>query len=94
MPTCAVAEFMFSAKSWSNIGKAKLAKVALDYPKKKHRVSDEGDYRISLPDSRCLRREDGPSEMPAAALRVHRRVATPQMPELQFVFAAQTARAR
>jgi phosphohistidine phosphatase len=34
MPTCAVAEFMFSAKSWSNIGKAKLAKVALDYPKK------------------------------------------------------------
>jgi phosphohistidine phosphatase len=35
MPTCAAAEFMFSAKSWSNIGKAKLAKVALDYPKKK-----------------------------------------------------------
>jgi phosphohistidine phosphatase len=34
MPTCAVAKFMFSAKSWSNIGKAKLAKVALDYPKK------------------------------------------------------------
>jgi hypothetical protein len=34
MPTCAVAEFTFSAKSWSNIGKAKLAKVALDYPKK------------------------------------------------------------
>jgi phosphohistidine phosphatase len=34
MPTCAVAEFMFSAKSWSNIGKAKLAKMALDYPKK------------------------------------------------------------
>ena len=34
MPTCAVAEFMFSAKSWSNIGKAKLAKVALDYPRK------------------------------------------------------------
>src|SRR5256714_13995392 len=33
MPTCAVAEFMFSAKSWSNIGKANLAKVALDYPK-------------------------------------------------------------
>jgi phosphohistidine phosphatase len=29
MPTCAVAEFMFSAKSWSNIGKAKLAKRAL-----------------------------------------------------------------
>jgi hypothetical protein len=25
---------MFSAKSWSNIGKAKLAKRALDYPKK------------------------------------------------------------
>jgi phosphohistidine phosphatase len=34
MPTCAVAEFTFNAKSWSNIGKAKLAKVALDYPKK------------------------------------------------------------
>ena len=34
MPTCAVAEFRFNAKSWSNIGKAKLAKVALDYPKK------------------------------------------------------------
>ena len=34
MPTCAVAEFTFNAMSWSNIGKAKLAKVALDYPKK------------------------------------------------------------
>jgi phosphohistidine phosphatase len=34
MPTCAVAEFKFRAKSWSNIGNAKLAKVALDYPKK------------------------------------------------------------
>ena len=34
MPTCAVVEFKFNAKSWSNIGKAKLAKVALDYPKK------------------------------------------------------------
>jgi phosphohistidine phosphatase len=34
MPTCAVAELKFDAKSWSNIGKAKLAKVALDYPKK------------------------------------------------------------
>ena len=34
MPTCAVAEFGFSAGSWSNIGKGKLAKVALDYPKK------------------------------------------------------------
>lgn len=34
MPTCAVAEFTFDAKSWSNIGKAKPAKVALDYPKK------------------------------------------------------------
>ena len=28
------ARVAFSAKSWSNIGKAKLAKVALDYPKK------------------------------------------------------------
>ncbi len=34
MPTCAVAEFTFDAKSWSNIGKVKPAKVALDYPKK------------------------------------------------------------
>jgi phosphohistidine phosphatase len=34
MPTCAVAEFTFNAKSWSNIEKAALAKVALDYPKK------------------------------------------------------------
>jgi phosphohistidine phosphatase len=33
MPTCAVAEFTFNAKSWSQIGKAKLAKVAFDYPK-------------------------------------------------------------
>jgi phosphohistidine phosphatase len=35
MPTCAVAEFTFNAKSWSKIGKANLAKVALDYPKKR-----------------------------------------------------------
>jgi phosphohistidine phosphatase len=34
MPTCAVAEFTFVAKSWSNMGKVKPAKVALDYPKK------------------------------------------------------------
>ncbi len=34
MPTCAIAEFTFNAKSWSNVGKAKVAKVALDYPKK------------------------------------------------------------
>ena len=34
MPTCAVAEFTFNAKSWSNIGRATVAKVALDYPKK------------------------------------------------------------
>jgi len=34
MPTCAVAEFTFDVKSWSNIGKAKLARVVLDYPKK------------------------------------------------------------
>jgi phosphohistidine phosphatase len=34
LPTCAVAEFKFDAKSWSNIGKVKPAKVALDYPKK------------------------------------------------------------
>jgi phosphohistidine phosphatase len=34
MPTCAVAEFTFDAKSWSIIGNAKLTNVALDYPKK------------------------------------------------------------
>ena len=34
MPTSAVAEFTFATKSWSNIGKAKLARVELDYPKK------------------------------------------------------------
>jgi phosphohistidine phosphatase len=34
MPTCAVAEFPFIAKSWSHIDNAKLAKVALDYPKR------------------------------------------------------------
>jgi phosphohistidine phosphatase len=34
MPTCAVAEFTFDAKSWSKIGKAKPARAALDYPKK------------------------------------------------------------
>jgi phosphohistidine phosphatase len=32
MPTCAVAEFTFDAKSWSNVGKEKPAKVALQYP--------------------------------------------------------------
>jgi phosphohistidine phosphatase len=34
MPTCAVAEFTFDAKSWSNIGEANLVREALDYPKK------------------------------------------------------------
>jgi phosphohistidine phosphatase len=34
MPTCAVAEFKFDAKSWSNIGKGTLATATLDYPKK------------------------------------------------------------
>jgi phosphohistidine phosphatase len=34
MPTCAVAEFTFDAKSWSKIGKVKPEKVALDYPKR------------------------------------------------------------
>ncbi len=33
MPTCAVAEFTFDAKSWSDIGKVKPIRVALDYPK-------------------------------------------------------------
>jgi phosphohistidine phosphatase len=43
LPTCAVAEFRFDAKSWSSIGKAKPRKVALDYPSnrsRKHRVND------------------------------------------------------
>jgi len=34
MPTCAVAEFGFEAKSWTEIGKIEPATVALDYPKK------------------------------------------------------------
>ena len=34
MPTCAIAEFTFYAKSWSAIGKAKPDQVTLDYPKK------------------------------------------------------------
>jgi phosphohistidine phosphatase len=34
MPTCAVAGFTFDEKSWSNIGKAKPARVTLEYPKK------------------------------------------------------------
>ena len=34
MPACAGAEFTFDVKSWSDIGKVKPAKVALDYPKK------------------------------------------------------------
>jgi phosphohistidine phosphatase len=34
MPTCAVAEFTFDAKSWSKIGTLKPAEVRLDYPKK------------------------------------------------------------
>jgi phosphohistidine phosphatase len=33
MPTCAVAEFTFDSKSWSNVGKDKPAKVALEYPR-------------------------------------------------------------
>jgi phosphohistidine phosphatase len=34
MPTCAVAEFTFDAKSWSRVGKDKPVKVALDHPKR------------------------------------------------------------
>ena len=34
LPTCAVAEFTFDAKSWSNTGKKKPAKVALHTPKR------------------------------------------------------------
>lgn len=34
MPTSAIAEFTFDAKSWSAIGKDKAVHVKLDYPKK------------------------------------------------------------
>src|ERR1039458_850713 len=34
MPTCAVAEFTFNAKSWPEVGKATLATGALEHPKK------------------------------------------------------------
>lgn len=34
MPTCAVAEFTFDARSWANIGENKPTKVTLDYPKR------------------------------------------------------------
>jgi phosphohistidine phosphatase len=36
MPTCAVAEFSFDAKSWSEIDSATLAHLTLDYPKKRN----------------------------------------------------------
>jgi phosphohistidine phosphatase len=34
MPTCAVAEFTFEAKLWQRVGKATLATVTLEFPKK------------------------------------------------------------
>lgn len=34
LPTCAVAEFAFATKSWSDIGSCPPATVAFDYPKK------------------------------------------------------------
>jgi phosphohistidine phosphatase len=34
MPTCAVAEFGFGSKSWSDVGKVKPETVTLDHPKK------------------------------------------------------------
>jgi phosphohistidine phosphatase len=37
VPTCAVAEFRFDAKSWAKIGKAKPREVALHYPRKSQR---------------------------------------------------------
>ncbi len=37
MPTCAIAEFSFDVKSWSEIDSATLARVTLDYPKKPRR---------------------------------------------------------
>jgi phosphohistidine phosphatase len=33
MPACAVAEFLFDTKSWSNVGKQEPAKVTLQHPK-------------------------------------------------------------
>jgi phosphohistidine phosphatase len=39
LPTCAVAEFTFNATSWREVGKATLATVALDYPKKSSGLS-------------------------------------------------------
>jgi phosphohistidine phosphatase len=33
MPTCAVAEFTFAAKSWSDVGRATLERVAFERPK-------------------------------------------------------------
>ena len=33
MPTCAVAEFSFDTKSWSNVGKQEPAKIMLHHPK-------------------------------------------------------------
>ena len=33
MPTCAVAEFSFDTKSWSNVGKQEPAKVTLHHPR-------------------------------------------------------------
>ncbi|MBS0455083.1 MAG: histidine phosphatase family protein [Proteobacteria bacterium] len=34
MPTCAVAEFLFEAEAWADVGKVGPAKVKLDAPKK------------------------------------------------------------
>jgi phosphohistidine phosphatase len=33
MPTCAVAEFSFDTKSWSNVGRQEPAKATLHHPK-------------------------------------------------------------
>lgn len=37
MPTASVAEFAVDAKSWSELGKARLRRVAIDYPKRARR---------------------------------------------------------
>jgi phosphohistidine phosphatase len=34
MPTCAVVEFNFDTKAWSDVGELKPAKVVLDFPRK------------------------------------------------------------
>ena len=48
MPTCAVAEFTFDAKSWSKIGRIKPAEVLLDYPEKSSGKATRRLRRVGL----------------------------------------------